>query len=172
MEQLYALFSVLFASTPGARRGPEYCQDHLANPVLHPAHFQEGGKEVFCLTKGFRILNHLPVVVSAANKKDNQGLASSTSKNKEAKKLDFFGCKIYSMASLQFRVENYQALLRHYNFNLWNSLFKFKDFMSQEAAQELEALVDCPRRCKPLFRTSRFMDLGCSLTKQTQGCAV
>lgn len=43
------------------------------------------------------------LVVIAANEKDRQGQVSSTSKHKEAKKLDFFGCKIYSTASLQLR---------------------------------------------------------------------
>lgn len=78
-------------------------------------------KKYYVPANGFEYLyTHSPpglLVVSEANERDRQGQASATPKNKDAKRLDFFGRKVYSAASLQFRVSNHQALLGRYNFN-------------------------------------------------------
>lgn len=88
--------------------------------------------------KGFKYLyTHLPsgsLVVSAANEKDKPLHTSLTPKNKEAKRLDLFGRKIYSTASLQFWVADHQALLESYNFNLWDTLLKFQESLPQGLA--------------------------------------
>lgn len=84
----------------------------------------------FVPAKGFEYLyTHPPLgslVVLAANERNKQGPTSSTPKNKEAKRLDLFGRKVYSTASLQFWVANHQVLLGRDNINLWGSLLKFK----------------------------------------------
>ncbi|EMP36118.1 hypothetical protein UY3_06693, partial [Chelonia mydas] len=65
----------------------------------------------------------------------------STPKNQEAKRLDVFGRKIYSMASLQVRVANHQALFGHYDFNIWQSMAKFMDVLPEEPRKELLAIL-------------------------------
>lgn len=81
-------------------------------------------------------------LVSTVNERDRQCHVTGTPKNKDAKRLDLFGRKVYSMASLQFRVSNHQVLLGRYNFNLWDLLNKFKEVLPQDHAQEFAALVD------------------------------
>ncbi|EMP27115.1 hypothetical protein UY3_15800, partial [Chelonia mydas] len=115
-------------------------------PSSIPPTSKRAEKKYLIAAKGFEYLyTHLPpvsLVVLAANKKDKQGHSNSTPKNKEAKRLNLFRRKIYSTASLQFQVTNHQALLGQYNFNLWDSLHKFKDSMLQEVAQDFGALVE------------------------------
>ncbi|EMP39265.1 hypothetical protein UY3_03506 [Chelonia mydas] len=93
-------------------------------------------KKYFVPARSFEYLyTHLSpgsLVVSAANENEKQVHSSSTPKNKEAKRLDLFGRKNYSTASLQFRVAN-PCLLGRYNFNLWDTLHKFKESLPQEA---------------------------------------
>ncbi|XP_067412488.1 complement factor H-like [Emydura macquarii macquarii] len=48
----------------------------------------------------------LTLVIDAANQRDRQGNQGSTPKNKNNKKLNLFGRKVYSMGALQFRIAN------------------------------------------------------------------
>lgn len=65
---------------------------------------------------------------------------SATHQKKEAKRLDPFGCKVYSTGSLQFRISKQQALLGRYDLHLWDTLFEFKDSLLQESRQEFTAI--------------------------------
>lgn len=64
---------------------------------------------------------HLPgsLVVVTANKRERQGNQGSTSKAKEAKKMDLFGRKMYYIGGLQLGVANQQAVLSRYSFFGW-----------------------------------------------------
>lgn len=72
-------------------------------------------------------------------------------KNKDAQRLDLFGRNVYSTASLQLHISNQQALLGRYNFNIWDSMAKFKDSLPQESRQEFTAV---PKEGKTVARAS------------------
>lgn len=61
---------------------------------------------------------------------------------KEAKRLDLFRQKVYSMGSLQLRISNQQVLLGRYDFNLSDSLSKFNDSLPQESRQTFTAILE------------------------------
>lgn len=86
-------------------------------------------------------MDNTATVVSVVNERDRQGHPSRTPKNKKAKRLDWFGRKVYLTTSIQFRVSNHQALLGRYNFNLWDSLYKFTEALPQDRAQGFTTLV-------------------------------
>ncbi|EMP26972.1 hypothetical protein UY3_15942 [Chelonia mydas] len=117
-------------------------------PSSIPLTFKNAEEKYYIPAKGFEYLcTHAPVellIVSPVNERTRQGQVSGTPKNKHSKRLDLFGRKIYSTASLQFRVSNHQdrILLDRYNFNLWDSLSKFREALPQDCAQEFAALVE------------------------------
>lgn len=82
------------------------------------------------------------LVVSATNERDRQGQSSATPKNEEAKRLDLFRRNVYSTGSIQFRISNQQVLLGRYNFNLWDSMDKFKDSLLKQLRQEFMAILE------------------------------
>lgn len=49
---------------------------------------------------------------------------------------------MYSTASLQFRVSNYQVLWGRYNFNLRDFFSRFKDSLPQDLCQEFAAIQE------------------------------
>ncbi|XP_067419398.1 relaxin receptor 2 [Emydura macquarii macquarii] len=81
------------------------------------------------------------LVVDAANQRDRQGGQGSTPKDKEGRKLDLFGCKVYSTAALQLRVTNHQALLGKYNQNLWASLQRLIVALPPDQAADLATVA-------------------------------
>lgn len=109
------------------------------------ARFDTGAREE-SYTKGFDYLFSHPspasLVVAAANERERQGQVSATSKHKDAKNLDLFGRKAYSIGSLQLHIANQQALLEWYNFSLGDSLNKFENSILQESNQEFAALLE------------------------------
>ncbi|KAM7173925.1 uncharacterized protein RBU57_004199 [Macrochelys suwanniensis] len=82
------------------------------------------------------------LVVQSVNEKERHGQQAPAPKSKEAKCLDLFGRKIYSGGGLQLRAANQQALLSRYNYNTWNSMQKFREFVPQESRQEYSALIE------------------------------
>lgn len=58
---------------------------------------------------------------------------SAGAKAKDAKKLDLLGKKIYSTCGLQLRIANQQVFLSGYDFNLWDSVLKYKELLPQES---------------------------------------
>ncbi|XP_067420874.1 dynein axonemal heavy chain 14 [Emydura macquarii macquarii] len=79
------------------------------------------------------------LVVEAVNQRERQGGQANTPKNKDAKKLDLFGRKAYTTASLQLRIANHQALLGRYNLNLWSSLQRLAEVLPQSLSQDKTA---------------------------------
>ncbi|KAM7169358.1 uncharacterized protein RBU57_004561 [Macrochelys suwanniensis] len=85
------------------------------------------------------------------NLQERHGQQAPAPKSKEARHLDLFGRKIYSGGGLQLRAANQQALLSRYNYNTWNSMQKFREFVPQESRQEYSALIE---EGKKVARTS------------------
>ncbi|XP_074983255.1 uncharacterized protein LOC142071637 [Caretta caretta] len=70
-------------------------------------------RKYFVPSKGYEYLftHSQPgtLVMDAANAKERQDHQGPTPKSKEAKKLDLFGCKVYSTGGLQLQIANQQA---------------------------------------------------------------
>lgn len=45
--------------------------------------------------------------------------------DKESKRIDVLGKKIFSSATLGMRIANYQAVMAHYHYHLWNKPTSF-----------------------------------------------
>lgn len=115
-------------------------------------------------------------MVATANEWDRQGQASLTLKNKGAKKLDLSEREIYSTTSFQLRISNQQAWLWTYDYNIWDSIAKFKDSLPQDTRQEFASIME---ESKMVARASLRMVLDaadsavsmqqCSLLQSTEG---
>ncbi|KAM7163698.1 uncharacterized protein RBU57_007879 isoform 2-T2 [Macrochelys suwanniensis] len=147
-----SLFNVLSSSAPGRVALPLH--EGVANitkALWHtPASLvpisRKAERKYFVLTKGHKFLYTHPapnsLVVESVNHRERQGQPGPTPKNKDSKRLDSFGRKLYSSSSFQLRVANHQALLSRYNFNLWGSLQKFEPFLPERERKEFKALVE------------------------------
>ncbi|EMP29536.1 Ras-specific guanine nucleotide-releasing factor 2 [Chelonia mydas] len=119
--QLDTLINVLSTSTLACVALPVHKEilniviAHWQTPSSIPPTSKRAKKKYFIPTNRFEYLyTHLPpgsLVMSAANEKDRQGPANSTPKNKETKRLDLFGRKIYSTVSLQFQTGGVLSLI-------------------------------------------------------------
>ncbi|XP_065439548.1 uncharacterized protein LOC101949407 isoform X1 [Chrysemys picta bellii] len=103
-------------------------------------------RRYFVPTKGYEHLYTHPspdsLVVDAANQRQRQGFQGATPKNREAKKLDLFGPKVYSTGGLQLRIANQQAIVSRYGHNMCSALSRFADLLPQESRTEFSALVE------------------------------
>ncbi|EMP30069.1 SET domain-containing protein 5, partial [Chelonia mydas] len=152
MEELSdSLFNVLSPSAPGRVALPLHeGVARISNALWQtPASLAPISKKVerkyFVPTKGHKYLYTHPasnsLVVKSVNHRERQGQPASTPKNKDSRRLDTFGRKVYSSSSFQLRVANHQALLGHYEFKLWESLPTFEDSF-RECDKEFKALVE------------------------------
>ncbi|EMP26714.1 Myotubularin-related protein 12 [Chelonia mydas] len=82
------------------------------------------------------------LVVDAANRRERQGFQGSTPKNRDAKKLDLFGRKIYSTGGLQLCIANQQAVVSRYRHNACSSMAKFTELLPHKASGKFSALVE------------------------------
>ncbi|EMP35619.1 Protein transport protein Sec61 subunit alpha isoform 1 [Chelonia mydas] len=128
------------------RRGGKNFKCLVENPGLTGPHLEESGMQYFVPTKGHEYLYTHPapnsLVVESVNHREQQGQPAPTPKNKDSRRLDSFGRKIYSSSSFQLQVANYQALLGRYEFSLWSSLPKFEDSLQEYDRKEFKALVE------------------------------
>lgn len=81
-------------------------------------------------------------MLAAANGRKRQGHQGAAPKSKDSKTLDVFSRKGYPTWELQLRISNQQTLLGRYDFNMWDSIQKFKDLLPQDARQGFSSLVD------------------------------
>lgn len=81
-------------------------------------------------------------MVETANQKERQGQPGPTPKSKEAKKLDLFGRKVYSIGGIfQLCIANQQAVLSRYSVNSWN-MSKFKELLLTDSHSEFAAILE------------------------------
>ncbi|EMP24866.1 Basement membrane-specific heparan sulfate proteoglycan core protein, partial [Chelonia mydas] len=98
-------------------------------------------RKYFVPAKGHEYLYPHPnsLVVKVVNHKEHQGQPAPTPKNKDSRRLDLFGQKLYSSSRFQLRVANHQALLGRYDFN---SMPKFTFALQEHNRKEYKALVE------------------------------
>ncbi|XP_029768664.1 protein AMN1 homolog [Terrapene carolina triunguis] len=99
----------------------------------------------FVPTKGHEYLYSHPapnsLMVEEVNHKERQGQPRASPKNKDSRRLDIFGRKIYSFSSLQLRVANHQALLGWYDFNMWQAMVKFEESLFEASKKEMTCFI-------------------------------
>ncbi|KAH1183704.1 hypothetical protein KIL84_014320 [Mauremys mutica] len=92
-------------------------------------------KRYYMPLKGSEFLfSHPPpnsFVIQAATEQACQQHPCSTLADKEGKHLDFLGPKVFSSASLQFRMSNYLALFTKYDFLTYSKLINFSGKLPQ-----------------------------------------
>ncbi|EMP23877.1 Ankyrin repeat and SOCS box protein 3 [Chelonia mydas] len=112
-------------------------------------------RKYFVPSKGYEYLftHSQPgtLVMDAANAKERQDHQGPTPESKEAKKLDLFGCKVYSTGGLQLQIANQQVFFSCYSFNSCNSLSKFKELLPSESRSNFGATLE---EGKTIARTS------------------
>ncbi|XP_050790226.1 uncharacterized protein LOC127040291 [Gopherus flavomarginatus] len=103
-------------------------------------------RRYFVPAKGHEYLYSHPapnsLVVESVNHWECHGPPTPAPKDKDAGRLDSFGRKVYSSVSFQLRVANHQALLSHYDLNLWRSLLKFEPLLPERDKKQFKALVE------------------------------
>ncbi|EMP29925.1 hypothetical protein UY3_12917 [Chelonia mydas] len=113
-------------------------------PALLPPISKKAERKYFVPTKGHEYLYTHPapnsLVVKSVNHRERQGQPAPTPKNKDSRRPDSSGRKIYSSSSFQLLVANHQALLGRYEFSLWGSLPKFEDSLQERNRKEFKAL--------------------------------
>ncbi|EMP37133.1 hypothetical protein UY3_05664 [Chelonia mydas] len=127
-ESSDSLFNALSPSAPGRVALPLHeGVAKISNALWQtPASLAPISKKAECKyfvpTKGHEYLYTHPApnspVVKSVNHREWQGQPAPTPKNKDSRRLDSFGRKIYSSSSFELRVANHQAFLSQYKFNL------------------------------------------------------
>lgn len=79
------------------------------------------------------------LVVATAYEQERQG---PSPKIIDAKELDLLGRKFTPQGDLQLKISNHHALLRHYDFNFWTTMSKFKELLPSESRTEFVAVVE------------------------------
>ncbi|EMP31569.1 DnaJ like protein subfamily C member 13 [Chelonia mydas] len=103
--------------------------------------FQEGDKEIatkmqdLALSEG-ALPRHLRTAMFTISA-DQRMLT-----NRDAKKLDLFGQKVYSTGGLQLRIANQKTIISRYGHKTSSSMAKFTELLPQEARGEFSALVE------------------------------
>ncbi|EMP42533.1 hypothetical protein UY3_00202 [Chelonia mydas] len=146
------LFHVLSSAAPFRVTLPVY--EGLAKitkalwqtPSLVPPISKQAEHKYYVPVRGYEYLytHSAPnsLVMPAVNEQESQRQPGATPKNKEVKKLDSFGSKVYLSSSLQLRVVNHQALLGCYDFNVWQSMAKFVDSLPEDPRKEFQAILE------------------------------
>nr|XP_008173881.2 glypican-5-like [Chrysemys picta bellii] len=77
-------------------------------------------------------------VVNARGKQHNAKLSPY---DQDWKKLDLFGKKMYSLATLQFRVVNYEPVMARYDLINYGKLSAFLEHLSETQKEQFQAVV-------------------------------
>lgn len=119
--------------------------DGVAYPDLGGPDVQVGGQKVLCLREGIKfLLIHLPpssIVVAALNSCSRQNHSRATPYDRDWKRLYLFGKKVYSSATLQLRITNYQALIVKYDYTNYNKLNNFIDKLLETFQDSFKAII-------------------------------
>ncbi|EMP40973.1 hypothetical protein UY3_01790 [Chelonia mydas] len=82
------------------------------------------------------------LVMDAANQRERQGYQGPSPKNREVKRLDLFGRKVYSTSRLQLHISNQQAIVSRYWYNTCGAMAKFAELLPQDSHAEFSAFVN------------------------------
>ncbi|XP_065432834.1 zinc finger protein Rlf isoform X8 [Chrysemys picta bellii] len=106
---------------------------------------KQADRKYFISPKGSEFLFTHPapnsLVVDATNQRAKQQYSHSAPPNKDSKRLDLFGRKVYASSTLQFRIANYTAVLAKYDHKNYNKFMDFIDDIPEQRKQQLRAMV-------------------------------
>ncbi|EMP23888.1 hypothetical protein UY3_19062 [Chelonia mydas] len=115
-------------------------------PASAPPTNKRADRKYFVPAKGMEFLFSHPqacsLVVEAANQRSKQPHFCCTPQDKEHKRLDLFGCKVYSSATVLLRVANYSALLANYDYSNYSKLQKLVEDLPKHKRPQLSAVVN------------------------------
>ncbi|EMP34172.1 hypothetical protein UY3_08677, partial [Chelonia mydas] len=81
------------------------------------------------------------LVVEAVNKRGSQDTSESTLFTKDHKRLDSFGLKSYTVATLQVRMVNHQAVLAKYDYVNYKKCNSFIGHLPEEYCDQFQATI-------------------------------
>ncbi|EMP26318.1 SWI/SNF-related matrix-associated actin-dependent regulator of chromatin subfamily D member 3 [Chelonia mydas] len=108
-------------------------RDRWQTPTSLAPMAKRNERQYFVPSKGYEHLYTHPLpdslVVNAANQRERQGYQGPSAKNREAKRLDLFGRKIYSTGGLQLHIANQQAIVIRYTHNTCAAMAKIVELL-------------------------------------------
>ncbi|EMP33155.1 hypothetical protein UY3_09717 [Chelonia mydas] len=81
------------------------------------------------------------LVMDAVAQSTKQPQYRPTLEDKDLKRLDVFGHKVYTSSTLQFRIANYSALLSSYDFDNYNKLFEFASYIPEDRRADFKSIL-------------------------------
>ncbi|EMP38931.1 E3 ubiquitin-protein ligase ARIH1, partial [Chelonia mydas] len=81
------------------------------------------------------------LVMDAVAQRIKQPQYQPTPQDKDLKRLDVFGRKVYMSSTLQFRIANYSALLASYDFNNYSKLFEFASYVPEDRRADSKSIL-------------------------------
>ncbi|EMP36603.1 hypothetical protein UY3_06226 [Chelonia mydas] len=115
-------------------------------PALAPPTNKQADRKYFVPAKGMEFLFSHPqacyVVVEAANQYSKQPHFHSLLQDKEHKRLDLFGWKVYLSATLLLRVANYSALLANYDYYNYSKIQELVEDLPEHKRPQLNAIIN------------------------------
>ncbi|XP_075776479.1 uncharacterized protein LOC102450114 [Pelodiscus sinensis] len=102
-------------------------------------------KKYFIPSKGMTFLFMHPqpnsLVVDAAQQRVKTPRHKTTPADKEGKRLDLLGRKVYSSATITLRMANYDALLSNHNFDIYTKLVSLLEHLPENKREILKLVV-------------------------------
>lgn len=77
------------------------------------------------------------LLVSAANNRFMSGQTHFTPTDRGGRKIDALGRKVFSSSSMEIKVANYQAVMSHYQFPLWERMPVFVQDLPDDKSLKL-----------------------------------
>ncbi|EMP39556.1 hypothetical protein UY3_03152, partial [Chelonia mydas] len=81
------------------------------------------------------------LVMDAVAQRTKQPQYRPAPHDKDLKRLDVLGCKVYMSSTLQFRIANYSALLASYDFDNYSKLFEFASYIPDDRRADFKSIL-------------------------------
>nr|XP_025046138.1 uncharacterized protein LOC102447707 [Pelodiscus sinensis] len=123
----------------------EVAEDIWQTPTSVPPTNKRVDKKYFVPSKGLDFLFNHPqpnsLIVDAVCHKTKTSHFKNSLPDKDSKKLDSFGRKVYSSSTLLLRIANYAALLSNHNFDNYSKLPELMQYLPDSKKHLLKAVV-------------------------------
>ncbi|XP_075774489.1 uncharacterized protein LOC102450277 [Pelodiscus sinensis] len=123
----------------------EVAQDIWQTPTSIPPTNKKMDKKYFVSSKGLEFLFNHPqpnsLIVDAVRHKSKMSQFKNSLSDRDTKKLDYFGRKVYSSSTLLLRVAYYAALLSNHNFDNYSKLPELMQHLPDNKRSLLKAVV-------------------------------
>ncbi|EMP29427.1 hypothetical protein UY3_13470, partial [Chelonia mydas] len=114
-------------------------------PASIPPTCKKAERKYYVPTKDVDFLISHPqtnsLVVDAVTQKTKQPRYWPTPQDKDLKRLDLLGLKVYTSSTLQFRIANYSTLLASYDYDNYNKLFDFASHILEDRRADFKSVL-------------------------------